>query len=55
MNRKHLTSEDLEELENEIPMGRMGQAREVAELVLMVSEAPSYMTGQIITIDGGWI
>ncbi|WP_022773775.1 elongation factor P 5-aminopentanone reductase [Butyrivibrio sp. AE2015] len=55
MNRRHLTSEDLEELENEIPMGRMGQAREVAELVLMVSEAPSYMTGQIITIDGGWI
>ena len=55
MNRRHLTSEDLEELENEIPMGRMGQAREVAELVLMVAEAPSYMTGQIITIDGGWI
>ena len=55
MNRRHLTSEDLEDLENEIPMGRMGQAKEVAELVLMVSEAPSYMTGQIITIDGGWI
>lgn len=55
MNRKHLSDEDLEELEQEIPIGRMGEAREVARLVTMVAEAPDYMTGQIITIDGGWI
>ena len=55
MNRKHLTDEDLDELCQEIPSGRMGEASEVAELVLMVSQAPVYMTGQIITIDGGWI
>ena len=55
MNRKHLSEEDLEELCEEIPMGRMGEAEEVASLVLLVSQAPIYMTGQIITIDGGWI
>ena len=55
MNRMHLTSEDLDELTEEIPMGRMGDAKEVANLVTMVAEAPLYMTGQIITIDGGWI
>ena len=55
MNRKHLSEEDLEELCEEIPMGRMGEAEEVASLVLMVSQAPIYMTGQVITIDGGWI
>ncbi|WP_330361448.1 elongation factor P 5-aminopentanone reductase [Butyrivibrio sp. VCB2006] len=55
MNRQHLTDEDLEELRGEIPMDRLGNPSEVAELVLKVAQAPSYMTGQIITIDGGWI
>ncbi len=55
MNRKHLTDEDLKDLCDEIPAGRMGKPNEVARLALMVADAPSYMTGQIITIDGGWI
>ncbi len=55
MNRKHLTDADLEELEEEIPSGRMGDPSEVADLVLRVSEGPAYLTGQVITLDGGWI
>lgn len=55
MNRQHLTKEDLEELEEEIPMGRMGKPGEVAQLALMLADGPDYLTGQIITIDGGWI
>ena len=55
MNRKHLSEEDLQELKAEIPMDRLGKAKEVAHLVLNVANAPEYMTGQIITIDGGWI
>ena len=55
MNRKHLSEEDLEQLKGEIPMDRMGEPKEVADLVFMLSEAPEYMTGQIITVDGGWI
>lgn len=54
MNRAHLSGEDLEELKEEIPADRLGNAREVAQLVHQVANAPSYMTGQVITIDGGW-
>lgn len=55
MNRDHLTEEDLKNLEEEIPAGRMGDAKEVAKLALMLSDAPEYLTGQVITLDGGWI
>lgn len=55
MNRKHLSSEDIEELKGEIPMDRLGSSEEVADLVVKLAQAPEYMTGQIITIDGGWI
>ena len=49
-----LTAEDIEALKSEIPADRLGTAREAAELILQIAEAPAYMTGQIITIDGGW-
>ncbi len=55
MNRSHLSSEDLEELQDEIPAGRMGNPKEVADLVMAVCDGPSYLTGQVITLDGGWI
>jgi len=39
---------------NLIPLGRIGEPREVALLVLfLVSEASDYLTGQIFIIDGG--
>jgi len=48
------SKEDLEALEAEIPADRLGTCEEVAQLALQLANAPSYMTGQIITIDGGW-
>lgn len=48
------SDEELEDLKNEIPCDRLGLPSEVAELVLRTVESPNYMTGQIITIDGGW-
>lgn len=48
------SKEELEEICMDIPADRMGTVDEVATLVLKISEAPSYMTGQIITLDGGW-
>jgi len=37
-----------------IPLGRLGQPRDVALLVLfLAAEASDYLTGQIFTIDGG--
>ena len=54
MNRSHLSAEDMEVLKNEIPADRIGTPQEVAQLILLLAKAPVYMTGQIITIDGGW-
>lgn len=49
-----LSMEDMELLRNEIPADRIGQPEEVAELLLALLRAPSYLTGQVITLDGGW-
>ncbi|MDE7197542.1 MAG: SDR family NAD(P)-dependent oxidoreductase [Lachnospiraceae bacterium] len=49
-----LSMEDMELLRNEIPADRIGQPEEVAELLLALLHAPSYLTGQVITLDGGW-
>lgn len=43
------------ELMQEIPAGRFGTSEEVAELVLQLANSPSYLTGQIIGLDGGII
>ena len=42
-------------LEEEIPAGRFGTAEETARLVLMLSEAASYLSGQVIGMDGGFL
>ena len=41
-------------LADEIPAGRFGKPEEVATLVLDLASKHSYLTGQIITLDGGW-
>lgn len=51
-----MSSEDRGELEGEIPMNRFGKTSEVAKVVaFLCSEEASYMTGQILTVDGGMI
>ncbi len=37
-----------------IPMGRQGDTEEIAETVLFLAAGPSYITGPIIDVDGGW-
>ena len=53
MNRC-LTAEEMDALRSEIPADRIGQPEEAAQMVLSVLHAPAYMTGQVITLDGGW-
>ncbi|MGN0169352.1 MAG: SDR family oxidoreductase [Lachnospiraceae bacterium] len=49
------SKEEKEHLTQEIPAGRFGTAQEVALTVKRILEMPSYVTGQILTIDGGFI
>ncbi|MCF6093160.1 SDR family oxidoreductase [Microaerobacter geothermalis] len=49
------TSEEIADIVKEIPVGRMGRAEEIASLVShLVSPNSSYITGQIISVNGGW-
>lgn len=54
MNRC-FSPEEMASLIEEIPADRIGRPEEVAALAGQLITAPAYMTGQIITIDGGWI
>ena len=45
-----------ENIHNQIPLKRMGTAKEVANLIYFLgSEESSYITGQVINIDGGMV
>ena len=48
------SEEERHELMNEIPAGRFGTPEEVASLVYSLANESSFLTGQIITLDGGW-
>lgn len=49
------SKEDREALQDEIPMGRFGTAEEVGTFAYSIVTGAPYLTGQIITYDGGWI
>ena len=53
MNRC-FTEEERQNLANEIPAGRFGTPEEVADLAYTLSNNNNYLTGQIISLDGGW-
>lgn len=56
LNRKHYEDnpDDLDRIVKKIPLGRVGECSDYAgPLLFMASDASSYMTGQIIFIDGG--
>lgn len=54
MNRC-FSAEEMEALRNEIPADRIGTCTEAAALILQLAQAPDYLTGQVITMDGGWV
>ncbi|SCB13124.1 NAD(P)-dependent dehydrogenase, short-chain alcohol dehydrogenase family [Bradyrhizobium shewense] len=46
----------LKAMEKSIPMGRVGRPEEIANAVLwLCSDAASYVTGQSISVDGGFV
>lgn len=51
----HNKEETREELRARQPIGRLGQPREIASLVrYLVSDEAAFVSGSIVTIDGGW-
>lgn len=50
-----LGKDTLQMLEKETPLGRLGKPADIAALVeFLASEEASYITGQVITCDGGF-
>ncbi len=49
------SSEELEMVKGEIPMGRLAAPKDIAESVsFLFSDRSSYITGQIVGVNGGW-
>lgn len=54
MNRC-FTEEERRVLTDDIPACRMGTPEEAARMIYLLARAPEYLTGQVITLDGGFI
>lgn len=51
-----LTDEDIKNLENEIPLGRIGNTNDISGCVyFLASEDARYITGQVISPNGGFV
>jgi NAD(P)-dependent dehydrogenase (short-subunit alcohol dehydrogenase family) len=57
LNRRVLDDPELERSFTErIPLGRLGEPRELTPLIMYIaSEEAAYMTGSIVVLDGGWM
>lgn len=52
---QHLSMEEKEMIAEEIPLGRFGDPKEVADVAFfLASDESSYITGQVISVNGGW-
>ena len=50
---KYLSKKELEEIKDEIPLGKIGDTCAIVKCVKWLIE-DDYTTGQIISINGGW-
>lgn len=55
LTKKNNTPEQIRQISGEIPMGRMAEPEEIAEVIyFLASERNTYLTGQKILVDGGF-
>ena len=56
LTRQNNTEEEIKKIAQSIPIGRLAEPYEIAELVsFLCSDKNTYITGQVITIDGGYV
>lgn len=56
LTRKNNSPEQIEALRQQVPMKRLGTPQEIAEFVYYLgSEQNTYITGQVIFVDGGFM
>ena len=48
-------ADEMRSIIDEIPADRLGRPDEVGAFALQLAAAPAYLTGQIITLDGGYL
>ncbi len=51
----HLSQEELEEIKKEIPLGRIGEVKDITNAIMFLSSDYFNVSGEIINIDGGWM
>lgn len=49
------SKEELEELADEIPVGRLGSSKEAGDFIYQIATMNPYVTGQVFRMDGAWI
>lgn len=55
LTRKNNTPEEIQKISQDIPLGRMADPEEIAEIVyFLCSDKNTYLTGQKIAVDGGY-
>lgn len=55
LTKKNNTPEQIRQISEDIPMGRMAEPEEIAEVIyFLASERNTYLTGQKILVDGGF-
>lgn len=54
LSKEHSVGPDADKCGEYIPMGRIGEPDEIADVILfLASDAARYMTGQVVVVDGG--
>lgn len=51
---QNLDESERRQLEDEIPSGYFATPKEAAAFLLQLAKSPAYLTGQVISFDGGW-
>ncbi|MBW8348936.1 SDR family oxidoreductase [Bacillus sp. IITD106] len=52
---KEFSEEEMEVLISEIPVGRLAEPEEISDVIsFLLSKESSYITGQVIGVNGGW-